>query len=268
MTSEATDTPDRGVTLPSPTVWPLVTALGLTLVAAGLVTNLVWTAAGVAMTIVGLVGWVGQLVSPAGEEQVPLVPPERRPRPIEPVTVDVARRRALRPRTPLPERVHPYSAGAIGGAIGGVAMAATAIVYGLVSGHGIWYPVNLLSGMVLPSMGSATLQQIEQFNLVALVLGLPLHVCMSIGIGLIFAVLSPTLPGWSIVWAGIVAPWLWSGGVFLFVDVISPAMEHYIDWPWFIASQFFYGLVMGVVVVLREKVYVEQARNESPIEGR
>ena len=39
-------------------------------------------------------------------------------------------------------------------------------------------------------------------------------------------------------------------------------MERYIDWPWFIASQFAYGLVMGTVVVLRERVYVEQARRE------
>ena len=166
MATEPTNEPPGGVTLPSPTIWPLVTALGLTLVAAGLVTNLVLTVAGVAMTIVGLVGWVGQLVSPAGEEQVALVPPERRPRPIEPVKADVARRRAARPRTPLPERVHPYTAGALGGATGGVVMAGTAVVYGLVSGHGIWYPVNLLAGMVLPGMASETIQQVEQFNLV------------------------------------------------------------------------------------------------------
>jgi hypothetical protein len=45
----------------------------------------------------------------------------------------------------LPLEIYPVSAGVKGGLAGSVAMAFTAMLYGLVSGNGIWYPVNLLA---------------------------------------------------------------------------------------------------------------------------
>src|SRR2546430_8947283 len=49
-------------------------------------------------------------------------------------------------RVRLPEKVHPISAGVKGGIAGGLVIPLPALIYGLVSGQGIWYPVNLLAG--------------------------------------------------------------------------------------------------------------------------
>src|SRR5262249_553851 len=59
-------------------------------------------------------------------------------------------------RLRLPGRVPPISAGLWGGLAGGVAMAVPALLWGLFSGHGLLYPINLLAGMVLPGVGRMT----------------------------------------------------------------------------------------------------------------
>ena len=55
-------------------------------------------------------------------------------------------------RLRLPVKVHPVSAGVKGGLVGGLVMPLPALAYGILSGHGIWWPVNLLAGMVLPGV--------------------------------------------------------------------------------------------------------------------
>ena len=52
--------------------------------------------------------------------------------------------------------------GLIGSALGG--MLVPALLYALWSDHTIWYPVNLLAGMVLPGMGAMTTAELEQFG--------------------------------------------------------------------------------------------------------
>ena len=47
--------------LPEPTIWPFVLAGGLTLVALGLLTNLAFAVAGVALVAVALAGWVREV---------------------------------------------------------------------------------------------------------------------------------------------------------------------------------------------------------------
>ena len=54
-------------------------------------------------------------------------------------------------RARLPLEIYPVSAGVKGGLAGGVAMAVLAMLYGIVSGHGIWYPINLLSVGFFPA---------------------------------------------------------------------------------------------------------------------
>ena len=41
--------------------------------------------------------------------------------------------------------IYPYTAGIVGGLLGGLAMAVTALAYGRISGHGLWYPITELS---------------------------------------------------------------------------------------------------------------------------
>ena len=43
--------------------------------------------------------------------------------------------------------MHPYSAGLRGGLVGGIAMAACAILYGLIAQRSLWYPINLLAAL-------------------------------------------------------------------------------------------------------------------------
>lgn len=47
--------------VPEPTVWPLALATGVTLVAAGLITNVVVFVAGALLAAASLVGWIALL---------------------------------------------------------------------------------------------------------------------------------------------------------------------------------------------------------------
>lgn len=256
--SHSSEQRDDAIEMPRPTAWPLVLSVGLTLALAGIVTNYALTGLGVVMVLAGLSGWIYQLLPGVGHEYVPLVTPAERVKPIVPSGVPVV---PLKPGMPghrarLPEKMHPYSAGAKGGLIGGAAMAATALLYGQLSGHGIWYPINLLAGMVLRDVGSHP----QTFNLAGLLVATLIHGITSLGVGLFFGVLLPTLPRWPIFWGGIVGPILWTGAIYSFMGVLNPLLARQVDWRWFIVSQFAYGLVMGVVVTRSEKVSAEKVR--------
>ena len=74
-------------------------------------------------------------------------------------------------RLRLPEKVHPISAGIKGGLVGGLVMPLPAMLYGILSGHGIWLPLNLLAGMVLPGVGAMSVDELEQFHPTLFVVG-------------------------------------------------------------------------------------------------
>ncbi|MCE9548139.1 MAG: cytochrome c oxidase subunit 4, partial [Planctomycetia bacterium] len=224
------------IEMPRPTAWPMVLALGLLLFMAGMITNWGLSILGLAMAIVGLTGWIQQMLSDQGEMHVPLVAPEFRAKPVAVSEIAVAQLGPGMPghRARLPEKIHPYSAGATGGLLGGVAMAATALTYGVISHRGIWYPINLLAGMVKPSVAIDP----AQFSLAGLVIATLIHGLTSLGVGLVFGVLLPTLPRRPIFWGGIVGPLLWTGAIYSFMGVLNPSLKQAVDWPWFFASQF------------------------------
>ncbi len=87
-------------------------------------------------------------------------------------------------RMRLPEKVHPISAGVKGGLLGGLVMPLPALCYSLLSGHGIWYPLNLLAGMVMPGVGRMSSADLSQFHLTLFVVGVLVHITMSAGLGL------------------------------------------------------------------------------------
>jgi hypothetical protein len=243
--------------------------LGVCLTFAGVVTNYGISAAGLLLTIVSIAGLLHESFSGKGVEEVELEP-ALRPRPIHPASAEVE---TLRPGMPgdrmrLPEKIHPYSAGARGGIYGGIAMAATAALYGLVSDRGVWYPINLLAGMVLTRFNDAPSEQLQQFDFWALIVGLMIHAVTSVCVGLFFGIILPTLPKYPVLWAGIVAPILWTGAIYAFMGVLNPVLREHVDWRWFFASQFAYGLTMGIVVVQSEKIPVGQsAVGRSPIDA-
>ncbi len=57
------------------------------------------------------------------------------------------------PRAWLPVEIYPISAGIKGGLAGGAVMALLAGLYGILSGNGIWYAMNLLVGGIVSLAG-------------------------------------------------------------------------------------------------------------------
>ena len=239
-TAPQSDAPagQNSVEMPRPTVAPLVLSLGLVLLAAGAALGLAFLVVGALVLVTGLGIWVAALLPGRGHFHEPRVEPARRP---GPVTTERKSVEQLRPGMPgyrvrLPETVHPISAGIKGGVIGGLVMPLPALLYGLLSGHGIWYPVNLLAGMVLPGVGNMTDAQLEQFSLSLLLTGMVIHATMSVVFGLIYGVLLPTLPdiatpaaglpspAASLAWGGLLFPSLWTGVSYSLMGVVNPVL--------------------------------------------
>jgi len=250
--------PPESVEMPAPTAWPFITALGITLLAAGLLTNLVFSIFGAVILVCGLAGWAHHLMPGQGVIREPLLAPDHWARPVERAAVGVESlaEHARGERVSVPEWIHPYAAGLKGGVVGGLVMAILALGYGVVTGRGIWYPVNLLAAMLLPSLNQASMQQLSQFSLAGLLIGLLIHAVASLSVGLCLAVLWPTLPRLPLLFGGIVAPLLWTGAVYALMGVLNPTMSANVDWPWFIVTQVAFGLGAGLVISRTEKVPV------------
>lgn len=267
-TTEPHESASDAVAMPRPTVAPLTLALGLALLAAGAPFGMAFLIAGAGVLVVGLGMWVAELLPGRGHFHEPLVEPEARPRRI---TAELAAVAQLRPgmpgyRTRLPESVHPLSAGIKGGLVGGLVMPLPALLYGILSKHGIWYPVNLLSGMVLPSVGTMTVAELEQFHLTFLLLGIFIHATISVVFGLIFGVLLPMLPTIgalripkALAWGGLILPLLWTAISYGLMGVTNPVLQARVDWPWFVVSQFVFGAVAAYVVDRSEKIPIPPA---------
>src|SRR5262249_36986986 len=155
MRSEERTQSSNMIEVPAPTPWPMVTAFGLALLVAGLVTSLAVSVVGLVVILCGAAGWLRDVLPASREELVAIVPTR------EPIVVRSTRKVAhLQPgeeghRVFIPIAVHPYSAGLFGGVLGGVGMAIIACLYGLIAQGSLWYPVNLLAAAALPSLADA-----------------------------------------------------------------------------------------------------------------
>ncbi len=259
MTSDIQQAPghDRQtVEMPRPNVWPMVLGLGIVLMAAGVALHLTFLAVGLAIFLAGLAGWIGQLLPGRGHHHEALVEPEKRAKPVEAVPGMVEQLHPGRPgyRFQLPEKVHPISAGVKGGVLGGLVMPLPALAWGFFSGHGMWYPVNLLAGMMLPGVQNMTMAELEQFHLMLFVAAVLIHAVNSVVFGLIYGVLLPTLPEIPrpLVWGGLLMPLLWTAVSFSVMGIVNKVLHDYVDWPWFIVSQFVFGVAAALVVMRLE----------------
>src|SRR5215216_4554671 len=129
------------IEVPAPTAWPFVTAFGLALLVAGLVTSLGVSVVGFIVILFGAVGWFRDVLPMPKEELVALV---ETPTPIfarSTRRVDHLQAGAEGHRVYIPVRLHPYSAGLFGGVVGGIGMAIIACLYGLIAQGSLWYPV-------------------------------------------------------------------------------------------------------------------------------
>jgi hypothetical protein len=248
--------PDK-IEVPAPTAWPIVMAFGLTLVFAGMVTAASVSVLGALLTIAGATGWFRQVLPVESLEWAPVVEEE--------IVTGTSREAVQRiagigaiPRAWLPIEIYPISAGMKGGLAGGGVMALLAALYGIVSGNGIWYAMDLLVAGLFPAIGTETARQIGTFNLSQFLVAVPLHLVMSLLVGLIYGAMLPMLPRRPIVLGGVVAPLLWSGLIYGILDFVNPVMNRHIDWAWFVASQIAFGVVAGLVVAVQERIPTRQ----------
>jgi hypothetical protein len=241
------------ILLPASTAAPLVTALGVTLLLAGLVTNATVSAVGAALFIAGAVGWFRDVLPHEQEEAVPL---ERAAAPIVPSARGVLRLAVgeARHRARLPVEIYPYSAGIKGGIAGGVAMAALAVVHGVLAHGSPWYTVNLLAAAGSAALSNAPEATLVQFSVEGLVLALVIHGVLSVLVGLLYGALLPMVPWHPAFWGGVVAPLMWTGLIAAALDVINPALDARIEWGWFIATQVAFGFVGGLVVARSTRI--------------
>jgi hypothetical protein len=253
ITPQPEGTGPHSIEMPRSTAAPVVLAAGITLLAAGAALGLTFVVVGAAVIVAGLSIWIGHLLPGRGHFHVSLAEPSPGAQAIRETPGGVERLVPGMPgyRLRLPQDVHPVSAGIKGGIAGGAAMPVPALLWGLFSGHGVWYPVNLLAGMVLPGVGKMGIADLEQFQTSLVLVALVIHIVMSVVIGLIYGVLLPTLPSVprAIAWGGLLMPILWTGASYVAMRVVNPALPDKVSWPWFILSQLIFGITMPAVVL-------------------
>jgi hypothetical protein len=159
------------------------------------------------------------------------------------------------------ERLRPPAAGLCGGLVGGLLMPLPAVIWGLLSGHTIWYPGNLLAGVVLPDLGQRPVAELEQFHANWLIVTVIIHVLLSAGFGLVYGLLLPRLPPipGPVAWGGLVLPLLWTGTAYGLMGVLNPILQERVAWGWFVVSQFVFGVAAAVVVLRSELVHIPPA---------
>jgi len=250
-------TPVTTVNLPAPTAWPIVLAFGVTLLFAGLLTSASVSILGAILFVTGCVGWFRDVLPHEKEETVevleedPVISTSRRE--VERLSVAPDLSRPL-----LPLETYPVSAGIKGGLAGSVAMAVLACLYGLLKQRSIWYPINLLAATASAQSFHFSLASLNEFHLSSFSLAVLIHLFTSLLVGLLYGTMLPMFPRRPILLGGVVAPILWTGVLHSILGLINPLLDAHIDWSWFIASQFAFGIVAGLVVVRQERVRTRQ----------
>jgi|SRR5215469_3752858 len=246
----------RTLEMPARTEWPIVLAFGLTLLVAGLLTSVAVSILGSILGVIACLGWFRAVLPHEKHENVAIhdyVSPVTTTRP------NVAHVRWMRKelhRARLPLEIYPISAGIKGGLAGSIVMAVLAMMYGVISGHGLWYPVNLLSVGFFPAR--TTIGQIAVFHWDALITAAVLHLICSLLVGLLYGATLPMLPGRPILLGGILAPVLWSGLLHSILEAVDPMLKDLIDWPWFVATQIGFGIVAGIIVSRQAQIRIRQ----------
>ena len=241
------------VKLPAPTAWPLVAAFGLALLFAGLVTTGVVSLLGAILAASGFIGWFCDVLPQEEHESVPIVDKVPLVATSRPTVARVGWITHEQNRARLPLEIYPISAGVKGGLAGSVAMAVLAVIYGIVSGHGIWYPINLLAAGFFPGAINNT-AEIAAFHWDVLIIASIIHLVTSLLVGLLYGATLPMFPRHPILWGGVVAPILWSGLLHSVLEFLNPVLNRRISWIWFIISQIGFGLVAGIVVSRQYRV--------------
>jgi hypothetical protein len=255
--TQATDATPHAVNLPAPTAWPIILAFGITLLAAGLVTSPSVGVLGAILAVAGSIGWFRDVLPHEKEETIEVK--------VEAAAVATSRPEVERlpvapdlPRALLPLETYPVSAGIKGGLVGGVAMAVLACLYGFLRQGSIWYPINLLAATAYSQSLQFGTASLNAFHLDSFSLAVVIHLITSLLVGLLYGAMLPMVPRRPILLGGVIAPILWSGLVHSLLGLVDPLLNQRIDWSWFLASQFAFGIVAGLVVMRQLRVPTRQ----------
>ncbi|HUX43193.1 MAG TPA: hypothetical protein VMV57_00445 [Terracidiphilus sp.] len=244
------------VHMPSSTAWPMVLALGLTLILTGMVTSAVISLLGLVMCVLSSIGWFRAVLPEEAHEMVEAKD--------EPVVIETARKSIERlPIGPLHRKLIPvetfqFTTGIKGGIAGGIAMIVPATAFSLIKYHSLWYAMNLMAAGGFLSWANQSNAFLAEFHLRGLLAALAIHAVASLLVGLLYGAMLPMFPKWPILTAGFLAPLLWTGLLASTLNIVSPILNDRINWFWFIPSQIAFGLVCGFVVNLQAKVRTPQ----------
>ena len=245
------------VRLPAPTAWPIAMAFGVTLGVLGIVTNLGISLLGIVLAIASAVGWFREVLPHEAHEDIPVV--------LEDVVIETTRREVERVvvdehhREYFPVETYPALSGIRGGIAGGIAMIPPALLYGYLSHHSIWWPVNLLGGAGVTQWSNPSVIDIARFHWGGLLVACLIQAAVSILVGLLYGAMLPMLPRHPIVLGGILAPVLWTGVIHAFLGTVNPVLDANIAWGWFLVSQVTFGIVAGWVVSRQNKKLTSQS---------
>jgi hypothetical protein len=62
-----------------------------------------------------------------------------------------------------------------------------------------------------------------------------------------------------VAWGAVVLPLLWTGTCYGLMGVVNPVLQQQVNWPWFVVSQFVFGVAAAVVVFRTEMVHIPPA---------
>jgi len=249
---------DDEVVLPVPTAWPMVLALGVSLLIAGMVTHWVISLLGAVLALRSTIGWFFEVLPREHHASVEVH--------ADHILISTTRKRHEQlwtdpqHRKLLPVETFSLAAGIKGGIAGGIAMVVPATAFSLLKYHSLWYAANLLAAGGFVGWASESNAFLGQFHLMGLLAAFGIHALTSLLVGLLYGAMLPMFPRKPILTAGFIAPFLWTGILYSALGVISPILNARIDWLWFVLSQIAFGLVCGFVVNLQVKVRTPQFR--------
>ncbi|MDE3188614.1 MAG: hypothetical protein KGM96_13960 [Acidobacteriota bacterium] len=250
------ETEHNAVHMPAPTVWPLVLALGLTLIFTGMVTSAAISALGLLLSLAASLGWFREvlpveahLMVETSEEEIEISSARKS---IDRLPIDPLHRKMV------PVETFRITTGLKGGIAGGIAMIVPATAFSLIKYHSLWYATNLMAAGGFVSWAGQSNEFLAQFHWQGLLAALVIHTIASLLVGLLYGAMLPMFPRWPILTAGFLAPLLWTGLLSSTLAIISPVLNERINWFWFIPSQIAFGLVAGYVVNLQARVRTPQ----------
>ena len=98
------------------------------------------------------------------------------------------------------------------------------------------------------------MSQFNSFHAGLFFLAVLLHLVTSILVGLLYGAMLPMFARHPILLGGLIAPVLWSGLLYSIMGILNPVLGSHIDWVWFMASQFAFGIVAGLIVMSQSRV--------------